>query len=153
MLEFNEELVLLDLIAPDSESVIRSLADKLYGQRLVSSDYGQKTFERELNHPTGLPTTPFFIAFPHADADGVRISSLAIATLRNPVVFKNMADPEEDLPVDLVLMLANNSPEEQVQTLRSLALIFGESEKLVALRSLSTPEEVVAWFRLELSLD
>jgi mannitol/fructose-specific phosphotransferase system IIA component (Ntr-type) len=73
--------------------------------------------------------------------------------LRHPVLFKNMADPDEDLQVCLVLMLANKSPEEQIQTLRNLALIFSQPEKLLALRSQSTPADTVAWLRLELGLD
>jgi mannitol/fructose-specific phosphotransferase system IIA component (Ntr-type) len=63
-----------------------------------------------------------------------------------------MADPDENLDVYLVIMLANNSPEEQIQTLRNLALLFGQPEKLQALRGQSTPEETVAWLRLELGL-
>lgn len=152
MLELNEQLVLLDLEAADSHTVITALADQLCAQGLVTADYGAQTIRREEKHPTGLPTTPFCIAFPHADSDGVNRSALALAVLRKPVPFQNMADPDETLDVHLVLMLANKSPEEQIQTLRNLAILFGEPEKLVALRSQPTPASAAAWLRLELSL-
>ena len=64
-----------------------------------------------------------------------------------------MADPEEDLQVFLVLMLANRNPEEQIQTLRNLALLFGQPDKLVALRDQSTAKKAVTWLRGELHLN
>jgi len=153
VLTFNEKLVALDLNAVDARTVIEVLAGKLHSQGLVVAEYGEQTYARELVHPTGLPTQPFCIAFPHADAEGVKESSLALAILSKPVVFKNMGDPEEDLQVFLVLMLANRNPEEQIQTLRNLALLFGEPDKLSTLREQSTAEKAVAWLRAKLQLD
>jgi galactitol PTS system EIIA component len=153
LLQLKEDFVLVNFEAPDAQTVIEALAEKLYASGMVSVDYGGQTVARELKHPTGLPTSPFCIAFPHADSEGVNHSSLAMASLRQPVSFKNMADPDEELQVYLVLMLANKSPEEQIQTLRNLAILFGQPEKLEALRSQSTPEDAVAWLRSELGLD
>ena len=153
MIAFSENLVVVDLDAPDAHFVIDVLAEKLFNQDLVTADYGNQTWAREQEHPTGLPTNPFPIAFPHADADCVKKSALAVAILRKPIPFKNMADPDEDLDVNIVLMLANNNPEEQIQTLRNLALLFGEPEKLDSLRNQSTAQAVTEWLRQELVLD
>ena len=152
MLEFNESLVAFDLQAQDAREVIEILAGKMHAQGLVSMEYGTQTWEREMIHPTGLPTKPFCIAFPHADADGVSHSALGVAVLRKPVTFQNMADPDEDLDVVLVFMLANRDPEEQIQTLRNLAVLFGQPEKLVELRNQTTLQGVVSWLRRELRL-
>jgi galactitol PTS system EIIA component len=153
LLVLNESLVVLDLQAQDANTVIDVLADRLHSQGLVSDTYGDETNVRERKHPTGLPTTPFCIAFPHAGVDGVIRSALAIGILKTPVIFKNMADPDEDILVELVIMLANNNPDEQIQTLRSLALLFGQPEKLMELRNQSTPESTVSWLKQELSLN
>lgn len=153
MLEFNESLVAFDLQAKGAKEVIDLLADKLHVQDLVSAEYGAQTWAREMAHPTGLPTKPFCIAFPHADADGVNCSALAVAVLRQPVTFKNMADPDEGLDVMLVFMLANRNPEEQVQTLRNLAMLFGQPEKLVELRDQAIPQGVEDWLKRELRLN
>jgi PTS system galactitol-specific IIA component len=153
MLVFNESLVIQNHDAGDSTAVINLLAGRMFDQGLVTEDYGKQTCERELHHPTGLPTKPFCIAFPHADAEGVHQSALALATLKTPVAFKNMGDPEEDLQVYLVLMLANRDPVEQVKTLRNLAVLFGKPDKLQILRDQSSPQAVVAWLRRELRLD
>ena len=153
MLAFNESLVVLNLEAPDAHSVIELLAGKLYAQGLVTEQYGRLTYARELEHPTGLPTRPFCIAFPHADATDVHSSGLALVTLSRPVTFKNMGDPDEDLQVFLVLMLANRNPEEQIQTLRNLAVLFGQPDKLTELRDQANPAAAVTWLRRELRLD
>lgn len=152
-MEFSEALVGLNISATSSKEVIHFLAGKLYEQGFVSADYGDMTFKRELDHPTGLPTKPFCIAFPHADSHGVFRSALAVAILSKPVKFKNMADPDEDLNVEIVLMLANKSPEEQIETLRNLSLLFGQPDKLSALRDQKSPGQAASWLMQELGLD
>ena len=152
MLEFNEKLIAFDLQAEDAKEVIALLAGKMHAQGLVSAEYGAQTWAREMIHPTGLPTKPFCIAFPHADAEGVNRSALGVAVMRQPVIFQNMADPDEGLDVMLVFMLANRDPEEQIQTLRNLAMLFGQPEKLLELRDQSTLQGVESWLRHELSL-
>lgn len=152
MLEFNESLIAFDFEAKDAHEVIDLLAGRMYAQRLVAAEYGEQTWHRELNHPTGLPTKPFCIAFPHADAVGVNRSALGVAVLRQPVTFQNMADPDEGLDVLLVFMLANRDPEEQIETLRHLAVLFGQPEKLIELRNQSTLHGVESWLKRELRL-
>lgn len=152
MLEFNESLIAFELQAKDAKEVIDLLAGKMHAQGLVAAEYGAQTWARELEHPTGLPTKPFCIAFPHADAEGVNQSALGVAVLKHAVTFQNMADPDEGLDVVLVFMLANRDPEEQIQTLRNLAVLFGQPEKLVELRDQTTLQGVESWLRHELSL-
>ena len=153
MLRLEEAFIFIDLEAQDSDAVIQALAGSLHQAGLVSAEYGTATIEREKKHATGLPTRPFPIAFPHADADGVIQSALAVATLKEPVGFNNMADPDEVLQVELVIMLANKNPEEQIQTLRSLAEVFGEPDKLAELRNLSEHKGIVDWLKRELKLE
>jgi len=152
VLEFNESLIAFDLQVKGAKEVIDLLADSMHAQGLVAEDYGAQTWAREMDHPTGLPTTPFCIAFPHADAEGVHRSALGVAVMHQPVKFQNMADPDEDLDVMIVFMLANRDPEEQIQTLRNLALLFGQPEKLVELRDQTTLYGVESWLRCELRL-
>ena len=152
MLHFEESFVIAGLEAADSDQVINELAGCLHQAGLVSESYGKATILREMQHPTGLPTRPFPIAFPHADAEGVNQSALAVASLKTPVKFKNMADPEEELDVEIVIMLANKSPEEQINTLRSLAELFGEPDKLTELKNIKKARSIVDWLKQELAL-
>lgn len=142
--------MLLNYEAPDADAVINALSERLHAYGAVTEDYGQETINREKAHPTGLPTKPFAIAFPHAEAEGVHQSSLAVATLNSPVSFLNMGDPDEELTVEIVFLLANKEPEEQVQALRQLALIFSDTEKLLHVRELTSELQAVEWFRQQL---
>ena len=73
--------------------------------------------------------------------------------LEQPVKFRNMADPDEQLDVHIVIMMANSNPTEQIDTLRNLAELFGEGEKLVELQYQPDSEAAVNWLKRELRLD
>lgn len=152
MVKFCDDFVLIDLEVSTSNEVISALAERLHSYGYVDDQYGDATIVREHEHPTGLPTKPFCIAFPHADPVGVSESALAYARLKTPVMFKNMADPEEDLEVCMVFILANKSPEEQIEVLRNLSLLFSEPEKLQELRKQDICEDAAAWLKRELRL-
>lgn len=153
MLNINESMVLINIEANDCDEVISLLADVLHQQGFVTEAYGNQSCLREEIHPTGLPTKPFCIAFPHADCDGVIESALGVAIMKEPVGFKNMADPDEILQVEIVIMLANANPEEQIQVLKNLAVLFGEGDKLVDLRAQTTPGDAVKWLKRELQIE
>ena len=153
MVQINESTVVHNLSVSTCYEAIDILAEALHQQGFVSSEYGKQTCLREEIHPTGLPTKPFCIAFPHADCDHVIKSALAVGILKDPVDFKNMGDPSEDLKVQVVFMLANSDPSEQIQTLRNLASLFGQGEKLLELLKQPTSQQTVVWLRNELQLD
>jgi PTS system galactitol-specific IIA component len=150
-MKIDAAIMALDVVAKDCEEVIQLLADKLHAAGYVGPQYGEATIARERIHPTGLPTKPFPIAIPHADADGVITSALAFAVVKEPVVFCNMVEPEEELPVEMVFMIANGSPEEQVKVLRKLASLFCNPEKLIALKTQADAESMVTWFNAALA--
>jgi galactitol PTS system EIIA component len=152
LLAFHEDLVLMNIEASSDMEVINLLADRLHNSGLVSADYGRMTCERELEHPTGLPTKPYCISIPHAEPGGVMQSSLAFASLKYPVKFRSMEDPDILLDVSMVIMLANNNPEEQIQTLRNLAILFSNPEKIEELKNQPTEKESAAWLDRELGL-
>lgn len=150
-MKIDEAIIALDVEAKNNEELITILAEKLCAAGYVDETYGQATIVRERIHPTGLPTKPFPIAIPHADAEGVITSALAFASMKKPVKFCNMVEPEEELPAEMIFMIANNTPEEQVKVLRKLATLFGDPEKLVELKALTHSKKIVDWFEVELA--
>ena len=153
MLLFDDDCVALNVKVKNSRDVIFLLSGLLEKKGAVSAKYGEAAHKREQSYPTGLPTKPFYIAFPHADCEEVHQSALAVATLAEPVIFKSMEDPDIELPAHIVILLANGSPDEQVKVLRQLAMIFGEPQKLTELRNHKTISDLVAWMRKELKLE
>lgn len=143
----DEKLVCLNICAADSEAVIRKLSEMLYACGAVKDSYSDAACERERHFPTGLPTRGVYVAIPHAEAEHVNYTALAVATCSPPVPFGNMADPEEKLPVELVIMIAVADSSQQVTMLQHLADAFGESETLLALKEAETPAEIVQLLR------
>ncbi len=147
-----EELIAVDVVAADADATMELLGEMLCRSGATEPRYTAAVIAREAEHPTGLPTKPFPIAIPHAGTDGVLRSAIAVACLRSPVGFRNMGDPDEELMVEMVLMLATASAEEQVPLLRDLTLVFGDPERLGDLRSQPSSRAVAEWMRKELSI-
>ena len=102
----------------DSE-VLAFLASEMY-KNYVKEEYIQAIQEREKEYPTGLPSTPPGIAIPHANYEMVNKTTLAIATLKDPVLFHNMENNNEQLPIQIVIMMAIGEPHGQVEMLQKL---------------------------------
>ena len=145
---FREELVLLKYDAKDAEDVLRALADRLFEDGAVKETYFQAMWNREQSYPTGLPTEEIQVAMPHAEVEHVNYSAFAIATLQNPVKFGEMgAGPESTVDVEIIMMLANADPEEQVKTLRKMVDLFDEPDSLKAIMEAETASDIVKILR------
>jgi len=145
--QLDEGLVRLGLRASDNCAVMHVLADLLYARGAVKPEYGDKVCERELKYPTGLPTAGVYVAIPHADAEWVNSSAIAVATLAEPVLFSNMADPQEELPVEIVMMLAIADASKQVQMLQQVVKVISNEAMLRALKSATDPAQVAQTLR------
>ena len=67
-----------------------------------------------------------------------------MATLREPVVFRNMVDPDEEVPVQLVFMLALDRPKAQIEVLQQVANLLQSPDVVAGLMAARTKEEVLA---------
>jgi len=143
----DERLVCLGLRASDNCEVMHVLADLLYAHGAVKAEYGDKVCEREGKYPTGLPTAGVYAAIPHADAEWVNFTAIAVATLDPPVTFANMGDPAEKLPVEIVMMLAVADASKQVQMLQQVAQVLSDEPMLRALKDATAPSQVVQTLR------
>lgn len=150
MTRIHKDTIKVNLAASDREEVISTLAKLLEHKGVVNMHFGQSAVERERSFPTGMPTQPFAIAFPHADSTTVYRSSLAIGTLAQPVLFRNMENPAEELTVRAVFLIASRNPREHVSILRQLSRFFKEPENLNQLLQISSKEELYSWMEKEL---
>ncbi|MBZ5759341.1 MULTISPECIES: PTS sugar transporter subunit IIA [Rhizobium] len=115
------EAILLDVRATTAEEVIRLLAARLQTLGYVKATYADAVVSREKNLPTGLPLErDENVAVPHTDPEHVIKAGVAMATLSTPVVFANMEEPEELLPVGTVFLLAINDKDKQIETLQQI---------------------------------
>ncbi len=114
------DLIFLDLEATSSEIIIAHLATYLVNHGWVKNGFVNAILDREQEYPTGLSTGNMAAAIPHTDAAFVLKSAMVVAVLKKPVIFKNMADPDEELLVRTVFLLAIKEPAFQVAWLKKL---------------------------------
>lgn len=112
VIHVSPQAVLLGVDAASAEDAIRAAGMPMVAAGWVTDDYVDAVVAREARFPTGLPTLPEAIAVPHADPDGVLTPSIAVARLRRPVGFVEMATIDRRLPVRLVLLLALQSKDQ-----------------------------------------
>mgnify|MGYP001271694443 FL=1 len=138
------QAILLQQEAASATEIITALGGKLRDLGLVKDEFVEATLAREASMPTGLPLMgDVNAALPHVDIEYVNQPGLGLATLRTPVVFKNMVSPEEDVPVRLVIMLALDQPKSQVEMLQQIAGLLQQPEVIVELMDAQTPEQVL----------
>ena len=123
-LYLNEELVFRNVQAKTDSEVLAFLASEMYKKNYVKEEYIQAIQEREKEYPTGLPSTPPGIAIPHANYEMVNKTTLAIATLKDPVLLHNMENNNEQLPIQIVIMMAIGEPHGQVEMLQKIVGII-----------------------------
>ena len=124
----DEDLIYRNIDFKTSREIETFLADQLYENGYVKDGYKKALLEREQKFPTGLPSSQPAIAIPHANADLVNKTTLAVATLKEPVEFKNMGNTKEDIPVRIVIMLVIAEPHSQVKMLQKVADIVQNEE-------------------------
>jgi galactitol PTS system EIIA component len=140
----NPDAIFLQLDAKTSEDVISVLGSKLHQLGYVKDNFIDAALEREASMPTGLPLGgEINAAIPHVDFEFVNQPALGLATLKEPVVFCNMVDKDEKIPVRLVIMLALDQPKSQIEMLQSVAGLLQQPETIEKLMAAKSPREIL----------
>lgn len=144
-LEFNKDLVLIDIDASTDLEAIEKVAKHLYEKGLVKESYINAIKEREKVFPTGLPTEGYGVAVPHTDVEHVNEQAICIASLKNPVSFKVMGSIDETVEVKVLFMLALKEPHSQLEMLQA---VIGIVQKPEVLEKISTVKDTQVIFDL-----
>lgn len=137
------EAIALNFTAASAEAVIRYLAAALLRQGYVRETFAEAALEREARLPTGLRLSgEIHAAIPHTDIEHVLRPAVGLATLPEPVIFRNMIDPTDAVPVRLVFLLALEQPKSQVEMLQQVATILQNPQVVSDLVTAQTLEEV-----------
>jgi PTS system galactitol-specific IIA component len=126
-----------------AEQVIALLCERLAHQGYVGSSYAQHVLEREQRFPTALPTRPYATAIPHADAQCVKATGVAVAVLDKSVPFRAMESPDDYLDVRVVLLLAVAQATQQTSMLQWVCEILNQQELVEQLASAKSPKAVM----------
>lgn len=135
--------VCVHLDAADWRAVITALGQRLHAAGFVHDTFTQAALDREAQLPTGLPLDgQFNAAIPHTDIEHVIQPALALATLARPVEFRNMIDPDEAVPVQLVILMAMEEAKSQVEMLQQIAGMLQDPDLIAELVAANDEEEV-----------
>jgi galactitol PTS system EIIA component len=136
--------IIINSEAMTSEGIIRELGARLFDLGNVKRGFTQATLTREATMPTGLPLGgDINAAIPHVDIEYVRKSALGLATLREPVMFCNMVDQSEMVPVRLVIMLALDQPKSQIEMLQSVAGLLQKPALIASIMAARKPQDIL----------
>lgn len=147
---FNKDLVVTSLDAQCQDDVFEALYKKLYKNGFVRESYLDAIRERENNFPTGLQLKNYNVAIPHTDPEHVIRQAIAVATLKNPVIFKNMANILENVEVNIVFMIALNEAHKQVEILQQLVQLIQNETLLGKIVNSKNGEEIMKLLKANL---
>lgn len=142
-LSLDKNLILPHLKVSTQQEVLIKLADLLKKQGKVKDGYKEAIIKREGEYPTGLPSTEPSIAIPHANYKLVNTTTLAIATLEEPVAFHNMENINETLDIQIVMMMAIGTPHGQVEMLQRVVSIIQDEKLRNNILAVDTAEEIL----------
>ena len=148
-LVLDEQLVEVGVEAQDRKEVICLLSSKMNRCGFVEEGFEQAVLAREKQYPTGLPTK-IPVALCHVEAEYVKQTAMAVATLKKPVEFHDMGNPQNVLNVEIVFLLTILDPKQQVFYLRKLMELF-KDETLPSLKVAKTKKEVISLLTRKIS--
>ncbi|MCQ9209789.1 PTS sugar transporter subunit IIA [Granulicatella seriolae] len=118
------------------------------GRKMIEKGVGKETFvkaivEREKVFPTGLQFDGYGVAIPHTDAEHVLKNQIAVMTLKEPVIFNQMANEQIHVPVNTIFMLAINQPHAQLEVLQQLMSLLQDKTVMESINNLTnTPQHI-----------
>lgn len=139
--KFKEDLMIFDLEASTYDEVITKLSELLHNKGYVKDSFKQAVLDREKVFPTGLILGKYNIAIPHTEICHVNNGAIAVAKLKTPVVFKYMANPEEDVMVSLVFLMAINDAKGHVPVLSKLMEMMSQQDMVEKLMNTNSKQE------------
>ena len=146
-----KDLVFDHLEAETYQEVLRFLAQQLYEKGKVKDTYEEAVLTREEEFPTGLMTSELGFAIPHTDACYVNENAFAIAKLESPVKFHHMADAEEMVDAEVVIMMSIANDQNQVPVLSSLLTFLSSEGAGEKIRKANNKEELYECFADQLN--
>ena len=135
----------VNFISEDNqELVLRQLARNMFKQGFVRETYEDAVVLREKKFPTGLQTETYGIAIPHTDSIHVNQAAIGLGILEKSVSFKEMGDPQTDLDVRIIFMLAIKDPNKQLEVLQVLINLIQDTKKMRRVLTCTNKEEIVS---------
>lgn len=136
------ENIYLDIEAQDYREVLQRIGGLLQDKGYVKDSYTQALLTREELSPTGLPLTPWSIAIPHAEPEHVITPCIIVFQLKKLVLFKEMANPANQVPVKYVFGLVFTDGKKHLQLLADIIALSQDEQVMQALYQSTSKKEI-----------
>ena len=136
--------IYLDIEASDYKEVLQIMGGILLEKGYVKDYYTDALLEREELSPTGLPVEPVSIAIPHTDPCHVIRPCVIVLKLKQPVRFKEMANPEHMVDAAWIFGLVFDDGNKQLPLLASVIELAQDETAMNGLMDAEDKEEVYA---------
>lgn len=141
-LQLDKKLFFANQSFNTKEEILDFISDQLQDNGYVNEKYKENIIKRESEYPTGLNSDFPRVAIPHTDYIFVNNSTLGFITLNNEVMFGNMENSDEEIPIKIVIVMALNNPSGQLDMLQKIMGIVQEKEIKEKMLLASSNEEL-----------
>lgn len=141
--ELKESLIFLNSDETCRKEILKKMGDALTGEGYAQTTYVQALLQREQSFPTGLDIQGIGVAIPHTDPRHVKKEGVALAVLKEPVMFRHMEDEGIQVAVRLIFMLTVLDPEAHLKRLQCVLSIIQDTEVLRQLLTAQGKEDVI----------
>ena len=141
--ELKESLIVIGMEAASSQDVFAQLGGALTREGYTKTSYVAALAAREKDYPTGLDINGIGVAIPHTDVSHVNKAAIAIAVLKEPVKFIQMATDDEEVKVKLVFMLSVVDPDAHLEELKQILAVIQDTAVLEKLTEAKEKQEII----------
>ncbi len=141
--ELKESLIVIGMEAASSQDVFAQLGGALTKEGYTKASYVAALAAREKDYPTGLDINGIGVAIPHTDVSHVNKAAIAIAVLKEPVKFIQMATDDEEVKVKLVFMLSVVDPDAHLEELKQILAVIQDTAVLEKLTEATEKQEII----------
>ncbi len=142
-----KDMVFLGVQGGTWEELLRETARLFLEAGAVKESYADALIERETNYPTGLYLGDVNFAIPHTYPEHICTQQVAIVVPEKRVEFMCMEDPDEMVPVDLLVCPMMEKMDANVKILPSMMKYFAAEENIRAIISAADAAEVISLIR------
>lgn len=139
-ININKESIVIDFECTKKEEILKHLYELLLKQDLIKSEFYEHLIKRESEFPTGLTTSVMGVAIPHTEPDHVKKDSIALAILKEPVIFKEMTNPDNEVKVRIIFLLALTDATKHLKILQRIINVIKDSSLLEEMLSKNEEE-------------
>ncbi|MEG0077318.1 PTS sugar transporter subunit IIA [Anaerorhabdus sp.] len=124
------------------EEALEKMAMLLEEKKYVKNTYLNAILEREETYPTGIDTEGINVAIPHCDIANVNEAALCVGVLKHPIEFAKMDDPDTNIKVSMIIMMALTEPHGHIEMLRKIIALIQDQEVLSEIIKTDSPKTI-----------